>query len=156
MTQYVFVGSIGEGYRSGATEVVGVYLSKSIYDRYEEVAEGAWENTWFSDLDGKHSECEGDLLVVEFDNIQKVIAFYRENDTYDGIDQFSDIVEDMRNEDLEEDEEEYTNETSELYCDAKKNDNLIREMLENYTTISFTLPNEDAEKVIEFVKGMEE
>lgn len=137
MTKLVFVGSRGEGYRSGTVEQIGVYLSKDMYDKHEELVKEVFENCWFSELDGKHSETVGDLVVQELDGYKAALMYYQENDTYDGLDQFvSEVLE-------------------ELYLDAEHNDKIIHELWHSLVRLAFHVSEENAPKVKAYVEQLE-
>lgn len=72
----------GEGSRSGATETVVLYVTKAFLEEHREL----WEEytPWFSELDGKHSECKGDKFeeVLTKENAKELLASGRGLDEY--------------------------------------------------------------------------
>ena len=57
----VFIEFYGEGYYSGASESQSAFVTKEFFEEYKDEFEGY--TPYFSELDGKHSEIEGDVKI---------------------------------------------------------------------------------------------
>lgn len=71
-----------EGYRSGAVKDCAVVVEKSFHEKWKD----DYNSVWFHELDGKHSEQEGEVVFTEIneENLTKVLeSFYQaEDDDY--------------------------------------------------------------------------
>ena len=57
----VFIEFFGEGYYSGASESQSAFVTKEFFEEYKDEFEGY--TPYFSELDGKHSEIEGEVKI---------------------------------------------------------------------------------------------
>lgn len=60
---YVCIELYGEGYYSGQSETHVAFVTKSFYDEHEDLIVNY--TPYFHELDGKHSEVEGETFVIE-------------------------------------------------------------------------------------------
>ena len=57
----VFVEFYGEGWYSGASDSQSAFVKKEFFEEYKDMFEGY--TPYFSELDGKHSEIEGEVKI---------------------------------------------------------------------------------------------
>lgn len=93
-----------EGYRSGATRLDTAVVEKNFVKEWED----DFSSVYYYELDGKHSQTEGDVSFVEItkDNLKEIIDLYLDGDC-DAIweSMFDDIPEDVLEEQWGIDEE---------------------------------------------------
>ena len=135
MINYVFVGSEAEGYYSNSYACEGVFLTKNYYERNKEEIETAFEGRTFYELDGKHSEVDGDLLVRDFDNVSELLKFTSDSDVSYEVYHLSEY--DDRHDDH-----------------VIKTYEAIEELVSHYKTYQYVLTPEQHEKVQEFVEEL--
>src|SRR5690625_3483021 len=80
MINYVFVGAEAEGYYSNAYVCEGVFLTRDYYEKHKVEIEDSFGDRSFYELDGKHSEVDGDLIVKNFGSVSEIVEFTANND----------------------------------------------------------------------------
>lgn len=78
MEDLVFVGSKAVGYYSGVESYIGVFVSEKQYEKYKELFHKVFEDYRHGEIDGKHSDVLGDLLMVGFNSAEGVVSFVSE------------------------------------------------------------------------------
>lgn len=132
MTDYVFVGSEAEGYYSNSYVCEGVFLTKEYYEEHKSELESSFEGRTFCELDGKHSEVDGSLVVKKFDSISELFQFASDIDVSYEVDHLSDY------------DGSHYNHITQVYEN-------IEELFEQYETYKFVLTPKEYEKVAEFI-----
>src|SRR5690625_6338674 len=98
MENLVFIGSEATGYYGGAYDCFGVFVSKEMYEKYREELETAFRYRNHGELDGKHSEVEGNLIVEEVKDELKIVELvYGKQIDYE-VYHFSEYAEDYDDE----------------------------------------------------------
>ncbi len=82
MTDYkledlILVGCKAEGYYSGSSAIECMLIRKKLYDKLDE---DVFQTMWFGDLDGKHSEIEGEWFKGDFEATPEQVALCKHND----------------------------------------------------------------------------
>ena len=78
MNNLVFVGSEATGYYGGAYDCFGVFVTKEYFDKYEDELRQAFSYRSHGELDGKHSDVEGELVIVECENTSDILNLMRD------------------------------------------------------------------------------
>jgi hypothetical protein len=146
MNEYVFIGSMAEGYYSGASACEGVFVDGSVYLKYQEVFKDMFRDRYFVELDGKHSEVKGDKIVEFFMSLEDVINFIKTED----VDYSEYLIEEELNSvnGLAEEDENI------ILEHVKDINSIIKNIIRNYEEVRFYLSKEKAEKVREFVSSL--
>lgn len=149
MRKYVFIGSEATAYYSGNEACTGAVVSFAVYNKYEEILRKLYKGYSFIELDGKHSEVEGSVMVAFFDSLIDVIEYMNDGD--------ADLEEYMLGELLYEhqDDEEITEEEVEEICkDSENISKKIKEIESSYERVTLRLTKKEAESVRSFVDAL--
>jgi|SRR5690625_4728258 len=147
MNNLVFVGSEAEGYYSGATECVGVFVDKEYYDQYKTVLEEVFLDRNHGELDGKHSEVYGDLIVADLCGIVDVIEFINEKGVDFAPDHFTEYI---------DGDEVGIDSIEPLVKHIKAMDGEISGKMSGYRTCELVLSDKEYAAVIEFIADIRE
>lgn len=146
MSKYVFIGSEATGCYSGAEACEGTIMEWDIYEKYEKNLSDAFVNRYFHELDGKHSEVEGEYVFEIFSSINELMKFIGKKDPdtseYLLVEQLYDEVED---EELSQDDLDI------ILKSMRKVKKEVSDIKSKYEHVSFYLTKADTEKVKEFV-----
>jgi len=138
----IFIGSEAEGYYSGASECVGVFVDEEYYEKYKYILEEAFLDRNHGELDGKHSEVYGDLIVRDTRGIIGIIEFINEKDVDFAPEHFTDYA----------DESEVGFES--LIKHVEVMDGIISDKMSGYRTCEIVLSDREYKAVIEFISDI--
>lgn len=149
MSGYVFIGSEATAHYSGNEACTGAVVSSEVYGKYESILSGLYNGYSFMELDGKHSEVEGSVIIAFFDSLTDVIKH------------MSDIGADLEDYILGEllyeyqDNEEVTEEEATEICQNSEDiSKEIKEIESSYERVTLHLSKKDAESVRSFVDAL--
>ncbi|MDQ0174431.1 hypothetical protein [Bacillus chungangensis] len=141
MFDLVFVGAEAHGYYSGAHACEGVFVRRDYYEKYKEELTNVFGFKTFCELDGKHSEVEGDLIVKNINSITDVAeVVFDLNADYDTY-VFEDYIE----------EEDYQEELSKHISEVYEN---VKRVIEDYSPYKIALTAEEYKKVSEYIEKL--
>lgn len=91
----VMINIFGEGYYSGNTQSNSMVVEKAFYEEYKEEIDSY--TPYFSELDGKHSEVQGNLTVTPItkENLGHVVAIVLEDCYWEVSDILSEISKEL-------------------------------------------------------------
>jgi hypothetical protein len=73
----ILVGCKAEGYYSGSSTTECMLVRKELYSKLDE---DVFQTMWFFELDGKHSEIEGEWFKGDFEATPEQVALCKHND----------------------------------------------------------------------------
>ena len=136
----IFVGAEAEGYWSGAYECEGVFVSREMYrdNRFE--FEEAFLGRTFYELDGKHSEVEGEIVIKEITSIQEITQLLSVDDVdYDPY-HLLDYLDGEISKRIE-------GEVIALY-------ETIENFIEGYAAVTYAVTDEEAEAIVNLLENL--
>lgn len=147
MEKIIFIGSEAEGYRSGAYACRGVFIAGEVYAKYSNVLGKLFESNYFHDLDGKHSEVEGDQVFKTFDGYGEIAKFMDKVDDY-GYYLIDEELYEVEEDELEEEEKEA------IVEHVKELTEQIEREIMGYEEVSFYLKKVQATEVRKFIERL--
>lgn len=143
----IYVGSEGIGYHSGAEGFVGVLVDEELYTKHKENLSDYFDNYIFYELNGKHSEVEGSLVVKEFDSLSDAIIYTHNIDLAMGSEEIFDLAYEWV--------EDCSEESVEKLCEnIAKNEDIVEKSRVNYEHIELYLPKTHIRTIKDFIETL--
>ena len=144
MKNLIFVGAEAYGYYSEAYACEGVFLSKEMYEKHEELLKSTFSERYFHELDGKHSQVNGDLVVNKINSEFDVYALL----TDDCVSCNPYLLEEYIEDDVEGIED--------LLAHVNNVYELIQKESEGYSKYTFVLTTDEHAEVETLIKKLRE
>lgn len=145
MRNLVFVGSEAEGYYGGAYDCFGVFVTEEYFDKYEDELRQTFSYRSHGELDGKYSDVEGDLVVVECNGISDVLALMSDKSPDYATYHYSEYIDydDGAHEDIED-----------LLDHITETQTAVLANVRGYSLYEYMLTDEEASKVSDLIDEM--
>ena len=121
----VLVTCYGEGHYSGNSETQGYWVTKDFYEEHKDTIDNF--TPYFHELDGKHSEVEGKVIVYHGITLESLAEF---EDIGDGYMIYESMLYDILNDD------------EDLECELELLNNTIIELFKVNRTVQYVFDGE--------------
>lgn len=121
----VLVTCYGEGHYSGNSETQGYWVTKDFYEEHKETIDNY--TPYFHELDGKHSEVQGKVIVYNGITLESLAEF---EDIDDGYMVYESMLYDILNDD------------EDLECELELLNNTIIELFKVNRTVEYVFDGE--------------